>query len=43
MEGRQDDVESTIFGDSELHSDVPVWPKEEVPGQTHFDQGVVLL
>ena len=43
MEGRQDDVKSTIFGDGELHSYVPVWPQKKVPGQTHIDQGVVLL
>ena len=39
LEGFKDDVASTIFGDRKLHSDVPVWTKEQIPGQAHLNQG----
>ena len=39
LEGFKDDVASTIFGDCKLHSDVPVWTKEEIPGKANPDQG----
>ena len=39
MEGFKDAVAGTILGDGKLHGDVPVWTKEEIPGQVDSDQG----
>ena len=39
MEGFKNDVTSTIFGDGNLHIDVPVGTEEKIPGQVDSDQG----
>ena len=39
MEGFKTDVAGAIFSDGNLHSDVPVRAKKEIPGQADSDQG----